>query len=200
MQLTSTANELRQFPGYLEKFTSWLAPVKNKSITDWTVDQLDIQPYQRILEIGYASGYTLQEVARKLKIGFLAGIDESMIRYQQAYRRNKKLIRDQLLQLHIGDINELPYPHHYFHTIFASRARFLQHELKSALLQLTNLLKSGGKLVVVFQPAGAVTEQQVQQAAENIKRDYIYAGLTNIQIELRDMYPATCIAVTGYKE
>jgi len=200
MILTTTAPSLKQPYEHTGKFSNCLSPVKNKTITDWTIDQLNIRPYQHILEIGYASGYALQEVARKLKIGFLAGIDESMIRYRQAYRRNKKLIRDQLLQLHIGSINELPYPHHYFHSIYGSNISLRGKEPQYALLQLSNLLKSGGRMVMVLQPEETDSEEGVQRIAEKLKQDYLYAGFRNIQIEFRDMHPVTGIAVTGFKE
>lgn len=200
MQAISIANELRQPAVYIDKLASWLRPEKNKTATDWVIDQLGIQPYQHILEIGYASGYTLKEVARKLKIGFLAGIDGSITKYQQAYRRNKKLIRGQLLQLHIGNINELPYPHHYFHTIYATDIRFLQYESEDNLIQLASMLKSGGKLVMAFQPARSATENDILLSTEKIKQDFIFAGLADIEVEYRDMYPASCIAIIGYKE
>ena len=200
MQLTPSINEFRQIPWPVEKWTAWKGLIKNKTITDWTIEQLNIQPYQHLLEIGYTSGYTLHEVARKLKIGFLAGIDESMTMYRRAYKKNKKLIRDQLLQLHIGQIHELPYPHHYFHTIYGNNSLFSYTEESGyALIPLVNLLKSGGRLVMVFQPDTS-NEEQVLMIAEKIKQDYIFAGLTRIQLELRDMHPATGIAITGYKE
>jgi ubiquinone/menaquinone biosynthesis C-methylase UbiE len=199
MELTNTINQPLSAAGYLGKLANWLKPAKNKTITDWTVEQLNIQPYQHILEIGYGSGYTLKEVARKLKIGFLAGIDSSVAKYRRAYRKNKKMIRQQLLQLHIGNMNELPYPNHYFHTVYGNNVYFNRKEPVYALLHLAGLLRSGGKLVMVFQPA-ARNEKEIKQAAERIKQQYLEAGLINIRIEFRDMHPATAIAVTGYRE
>lgn len=200
MQLTPAIHEFRQIPWSVEKLTTWKKAIKNKTITDWTIEHLNIQPYQHLLEIGYTSGYTLSEVARKLKIGFLAGIDESMTMYRRAYKKNKKLIRDQLLQLHIGEIHELPYPHHYFHTIYGNNSLYSYvKESGYILLPLVNLLKSGGKLAMVFQP-GTTKENKVVEIAEKIKQDYIFAGLSHIQLELRDMHPVTGVAITGYKE
>jgi len=200
MQLTPAISEFRQLPWSVEKLTTWKRAIKNKTITDWTIEHLNIQPYQHLLEIGYTSGYTLSETARKLKIGFLAGIDESMTMYRRAYRRNKKLIRDQLLQLHIGQIHELPYPHHYFHTIYGNNSLYSYVEESGyTLIPLVNLLRSGGKLVMVFQP-GTTNEKEVLKISEKIKQDYIFAGLSRIQLELRDMHPVTAVAITGYKE
>lgn len=196
MQLVTSAPSLSKRTGCVNKFASCIGITKNKTITEWTIDQLDIRPYQHVLEIGYASGYTLQEVARKLKIGFLAGIDESIMRYQQAYRRNKKLIQDQLLQLHIGGIHELPYPHHYFHTIYANNIVSAGREIQYALIQLINLLKSGGRMVMVLQTATGANEKTANHLGEEMKQHYLHAGFRNIQFETHDMG----VAVIGYKE
>jgi trans-aconitate methyltransferase len=190
---------LRQPAGITGKLAGCLMSLKSKSRTDWTVEQLNIQTYQHILEVGYGPGNTLQEVARRLKVGFLAGIDHSVAMYQQAYRRNKRFIEQQLLQLHIGDLNELSYPPHYFHTIYGSDVHFFLKDPQLEFIRLSSLLKSMGKLVMVFQPRMARSEEDIRQAGEQIREDYLAAGLTNIRIEYRDMHPVTCIAATGFK-
>jgi trans-aconitate methyltransferase len=189
----------RQPEGTIGKIAGCLMSLKNKQRSDWTVSQLDIRPYQHILEVGYGPGNTLQQVARTLKIGFLAGIDHSYAMYQQAYRRNRIFIEQQLLQLHIGELNELSYPSHYFHTIYGSNAHFFWQDPVSEYIRLSSMLKSGGKLVMVFQPRRARKEEAIRLAAEKTRKDYEEAGLSNIQIEYRDMYPVTCIAVTSFK-
>src|ERR1700694_1559894 len=77
-------NTFRQPSGYSGKLAACLRSAQSRQRSNWMVEQLNVQPYQHILEIGYGSGNTLQEVARKLKIGFLAGIDHSTEMYKQA--------------------------------------------------------------------------------------------------------------------
>ena len=192
-------NTIRQPARYSGKLASWLLPMKGKQRSDWTIEQLNIQPYQHILEVGYGTGHTLQEVAHRLKVGFLAGIDHSVPMYQQAYQRNKRFIRQQLLQLHIGDLSELSYPPHYFHSIYGSNPYFLGQEPQLEFMRLSSLLKSRGRLVMVFQPREARKEEAIRQTGERIREDYAAAGLTDIRIEYRDMYPVTCIAAVGFK-
>lgn len=199
MELTNSINQSLSMAGYFGRLVNWLKPAKNKTITDWTIEQLNIQPYQHILEIGYGSGYALKEVARKLKIGFLAGIDSSIAKYRRAYRKNKKMIRQQLLQLHIGNMNELPYPNRYFHTVYGNNVQLNWKEPVYIFLHLAGLLRSGGKLVMVFQPA-ARKEEEIKQAAERIKQQYMEAGLVNVRIEFRDAHSATCFAAIGFRE
>jgi SAM-dependent methyltransferase len=192
-------NTIRQPARYSGRLADCLLSSKSKQRSDWTIEQLNIQPYQHILEVGYGAGHILQEVAHRLKVGFLAGIDPSIPMYQQAYRRNKKFIQQQLLQLHIGDLHELSYPPHYFHSIYGSDPYFFREEPQLEFMRLSNLLKSRGKLVMVFQPREARKEALIQQAGERIREDYQAAGLTDIRIEYRDMYPVTCIAAVGFK-
>jgi ubiquinone/menaquinone biosynthesis C-methylase UbiE len=200
MQMTAPLYEqFRQPTGYLGKIAGRLMTPRNKQLIDWTLEQLNIKPYQHMLEIGYGAGLTLQEVGRKLQIGFLAGIDHSAAMYQQAYQRNKRLVRQQLLQLHIGTVSELPYPSHYFHTIYGSNVHFFWKEPKYEFMQLARLLKTGGKLVMVYQPRWASNEKEVKLAAEKIRQEYLEAGLVNIQIEFNDMNPVSCISAAAYK-
>jgi trans-aconitate methyltransferase len=189
----------RQPAGNIGKLAGRLISEKSKQRSDWVVEQLNIQPYQHILEVGYGRGNTLQEVAHKLKVGFLAGIDPSITLYRHAYRKNKRFIEQQLMQLHIGDLHELSYPPHYFHTIYGSNVHFFWKEPGVEFIRLSNLLRSGGKLVMVFQPRWADKESAIRQAAERIEKEYTDAGLRNVRIEYRDMHPVTCIAATGFK-
>jgi len=171
----------------------------NKQINDWTLEHLNIQPYQHIMEIGYGSGNILQEVARKLKVGFLAGLDPSPVLYRQAYRKNRRFIEQQLLQLHIGALPELSYPAHYFHTIYGVNAHCDWKEPSIEFMRLAAMLKSRGRLVMVFQPRVARNQEALQQAAEKIQADYAEAGLTEFRIEYRSTYPNTYLAAIGIK-
>ena len=192
-------DNFRQPAGFSGRLTGYLMSLKSKQRSDWTVEQLNIQPYQHLLEVGYGPGNTLEEVARKLKVGFLAGIDDSIAMYQQAYRRNRRFIQQQLLQLQIGQLYELSYPPHYFHTIYGSNVHFSWKDPQMEFMRLSSLLRSRGKLVMVFQPRGVRGEAAIRETAERTGEDLIAAGLEDLRIEYRDMYPVTCVSVTGFK-
>jgi ubiquinone/menaquinone biosynthesis C-methylase UbiE len=171
---------------------------RSRQHIDWAVSQLNVKPYQHLLQVGYGTGQLLEEVARALKIGFLAGIEPSLPFYQRAYRRNKRFIRQQLLQLHIGELYELSYPPHYFHTIYGSNIHLSWKDPQTEFIRLAALLKSRGKLVMLFQPPSR-KGANIREAAEKIREDYMEAGLTDIRIGYQDLYPVTCISATGFK-
>jgi ubiquinone/menaquinone biosynthesis C-methylase UbiE len=190
---------LSESSSHKAKVKDWLSLEENRTKTDWTLEHLRIEPYQHILELDYGSGNTLVEVAEKLKVGFIAGVDPSVSFYKQAYKKNKKFISRGLMQLHVSGVEELSYPPHYFHTIYSSNAYFFWNQPAYAFARLTRMLKSGGKLVLIARLRCSVTEEEVTRAVEKTKSQFLDAGLEKTEIEFRGLQPGTLIAALGYK-
>jgi ubiquinone/menaquinone biosynthesis C-methylase UbiE len=199
-QATVLNTRVNQEPTILEKVRTWMAESRHKTINSWIIEQLRIQPYQHILEVGYGSGNSLYEVAKKLQVGFIAGIDDTVNYYQQAMRRNKKFIDADLLHLHLGSIEQLPYPPYYFHSIYAGNIYYSWNEPQYKFIQLHRLLKSGGKLLTVVEPFGKSNENDIWNEAEKIQQEYSLAGFSDVRFALREMNTANAISVAGYKD
>jgi precorrin-6B methylase 2 len=163
----------------------------------WALQVLHIQPYQHLLEIGYGAGQLTEEVAQTLRIGFVAGVEPSVSSYQRAYRRNRRFIRRQLLQLHIGDTRELSYPSHYFHTIYGNNIHLTWRDMYAELLRLAGLLRHKGRLVMLLSttrdnPDIKTTALQLREACFN-------AGLKEIYIEQHRTKPDSHLALVAHK-
>lgn len=178
---------------------NWFDRYSRQDVHDWTIRQLNLQPYQHVLEIGFGSGQLLDAVARTLKIGFLAGIESSIPLYRQAYRRNKAFIRRQLIQLHIGEPHELPYPAHYFHTIYGFSVQFPGKNAVTECIRLASLLRSGGRLVWLSQAATYREQEDLRTEAARLQAACLTAGLTDIRTSYRDFPSGPGMAVTGIK-
>ncbi len=163
----------------------------------WARQQLNIQPYQHLLEVGYGTGQLMEEVARALRIGFIAGIESSVSLYQQAYRRNKRFVREQLIQLHIGEPYELSYPPHYFHTIYGTNIHLSSKDIHSELLRLFSLLKSKGRLVLLLE-AGR-SRFNLQETAFLLQEACRSAGLSRIKIEAHPRSSDNYLSIIGFK-
>ena len=172
---------------------------KNKLLSQWTVEQLQLEPYQYILEIGYDNGSTIYETAKKLKIGFIAGIDESANAFKQSYKKNKQFIENQLMQLHIGSLESLAYPAHYFHTVYSLNIYKYWKAPQYQFMRLAPLLKNGGKLVTVFQQRSALTEKAQWMAAEKMMQEYEEAGFSDTSISFLETNRGNGISVIGHK-
>jgi len=175
---------------------NWFQRYSRQHFHDWTLRQLNLQPYQHVLEIGYGSGQLLAVVARTLRIGLLAGIESSIPLYQRAARRNKTFIRQQLIQLHLGELSELPYPSSYFHTIYGD---FTRRNPGIACLRLASLLRTGGRLVW-FSPAGKrYSAEELRTEAARLQAAYLTAGLADIHTQYGDFPWGPGVAISGFK-
>ncbi|MBS1660078.1 MAG: hypothetical protein JST68_03405 [Bacteroidetes bacterium] len=175
----------------------WFPRLPNRSFLSWALQQLHIQPYQHLLEVGYGAGHLTEEVARALRVGFIAGIESSIPLYQQAYRRNKRFVQQQLLQLHIGEPYELSYPRHYFHTVYGLNLHLTCQNLGQEVLRLANLLRTKGRLVLLLEERR--DEVDLHKLASNLLEDFHIAGLTGIRTEHPSFSPDNSLAIIGFK-
>jgi ubiquinone/menaquinone biosynthesis C-methylase UbiE len=196
----ASSNQSGQHSPILGKLVHWLGPVTSKAKIDWTIEQLHLSRYQHILEVGCVAGDTLHAVARQLKVGFVAGVEESFEKFQQAHKTNKKFIGQGLMQLHPTSSIELPYPSQYFHTVYSTRIELFEGQPQYLLERLVRMLKSGGRLVLAFALPSSVTQLEINAAADRMIAAFIEAGLINIHAKRRAILPLHFMAIVGYKE
>ena len=178
---------------------NWLYRNPHKHNTDWIIHQLDLQPHQHLLEIGCGSGRLLAAMARHLNNSFLAGIEPSLSLYRQACRRNRLLIQRETLQLHLGQLHDLPYPASYFHTIYGSGSYYSWKNFIAECLRLSSLLRIGGRLVLLSQPGYYRKEEDLHTEAARLQAAFLKAGLTDIHTEYRYLPSGASVAVKGFK-
>lgn len=64
----------------------------NRQRNTWVVSLLDVQPTERVLEVGFGPGLLIAELARHITDGCVYGIDHSEVMIQQASKRNAAAI------------------------------------------------------------------------------------------------------------
>ena len=103
---------IRQFgrpTGILGRLAGWIMAIRpsNRQRNAWTVEQLRVDPGDRVLEIGFGPGVALAELLRHSACGQAVGIDHSAAMVAQAHRRNRAAVRTgklQLIQASVDDI------------------------------------------------------------------------------------------------
>ena len=138
--------------GFFGKFIGNRMAKGNVYDARWTVSLLDIQPGDRILEIGFGPGVSTQIASGKASKGFVAGIDHSRIMVQAASQRNAAAIRSGLMELKHGDVSALPYPDESFDTAFSLHSIYFWPNPVDCLKELRRVLKPGGLLGITIQP------------------------------------------------
>lgn len=179
---------------------NWLYRHPHKNDMDWIIRQLDLQPHQHLLEVGCGSGRLLADVAHQLNNSFLAAIESDIALYRQACRRNRLLIQQETVQLHLGQSHDLPYPAAYFHTIYGSGSYHTWKNFVTECLRLSSLLRAGGRLVLLSKPGRYRNEDDLRTEAARLQGAFLKAGLTGIHTEFRHLPPGASVAVSGFKK
>ena len=113
---------------------------------------LDPRPGEQHLEIGFATGHTLVELARAVgPSGRVYGIDISPKMAELARKEIAKAEVADRVELTIGDAAQLPYPDTFFDGIFMAFTLelFPTEEIPKVLHECLRVLRPGGRLAVV---------------------------------------------------
>jgi SAM-dependent methyltransferase len=191
----------RQFgkpSGIPGRLVGWLRAVSNKKLSDWTVEKVNAQGTDRILEVGYGPGVALEQVADKLSTGMIAGVDYSDIMYRMGQKRNYRHIVGKKAVLRCGTIDDLGYPRMYFNTIYGANVHFFWKDPVKEFSKLRRLLRAEGKLLMVFQPRWAKTAGEIREIANACRLQLEQAGFLSVEIELRRAKPVTMVSITAY--
>ncbi len=118
----------------------------------WTVALLDVQPFDRVLEIGFGPGLAIEEVARRANRGLVAGIDFSKTMVNAAKKRNADGIRAGRVDLRIGDAAHTPFADRTFDKAFSIHSIYFWPNPLVALNEIKRVLKPEGLLILTVLP------------------------------------------------
>src|SRR5690348_13800409 len=98
IQITRTFQSAlnKQYPcpkGVIGRFAGELMVRQHAEETAWTVSIANIQPADRVLEIGFGAGRAIELLAEKTTGGSVAGIDLSPTMVKRARKRNAQAVR-----------------------------------------------------------------------------------------------------------
>ncbi|HEY6973315.1 MAG TPA: class I SAM-dependent methyltransferase, partial [Nitrospiraceae bacterium] len=115
----SIAQQFRQPAGWVGRLAGFFFRINREGI-DWTINLLEIQPTDHVLEIGFGPGHGIQQAASLATQGRVAGVDFSHTMLEQASQHNAMAIDSGLVELCLGDATSLLYPENTFHKVFAT--------------------------------------------------------------------------------
>jgi SAM-dependent methyltransferase len=119
----------------------------------WAVDQLDLLPDARVLEIGTGPGAAAELVCRRLVHGFLLGIDRSAVAIERSATRNQACLDAGRLELRRCAVADLQVPDDSFDVAFSVNVNlFWTGPAQLELDLLHRALRPGGRLHVLYGP------------------------------------------------
>ena len=168
----------------------------NRRRNEWTVDLLDLQAGQRVLEVGFGPGLSLFKAMAKVgEAGFVAGIDTSDVMLAQATRRNIWAIQRGRMTLHVAGAEALPDLGGPFDAILAVNSIGFWRDRHACLQELLKRLAPGGRLAITEQPrskgATAETSAEIRTELEQNLRDAAFDSVESHVLALDP--PAVCV-------
>jgi len=170
----------------------------NRKRNVWAAGLLDVQPADRVLEIGFGPGIAIAELARRATRGRVVGVDHSELMVRQASRRNAAAVRAARVELRLGTAEQLPVFDEPFDKILAVNSLMFWDDPVARLKELRGLLRPGGRIAIAFQPRGpGSTDETAARAGEVIAGHFAGAGLTDVRVEKLALKPTAVVCVLG---
>jgi SAM-dependent methyltransferase len=118
----------------------------------WTVNLLDVQASEHVLEIGFGPGVSVAEVARRATDGLVAGVDFSRTMVGAARRRNAAGVRRGKVDLRYGSVAQIPFADNAFDKAFSIHSIYFWPNPLAALREIHRVLKPVGLLILTVLP------------------------------------------------
>ncbi len=122
----------------------------NVHINQLTIERLNIQPTDRVLDIGFGGGFTLPRMAALAHAGKVYGLDVSETMVRQAERQFPRLIEQGKLEVRLGNLARLPYRDGAFDKVCTVNTLYFWPNPVQNLTEIRRVIKHGGRLVVAF--------------------------------------------------
>jgi ubiquinone/menaquinone biosynthesis C-methylase UbiE len=114
------------------------------------VDRLDVQPADRVLEIGCGHGVAAGYVCERLDTGHLTAVDRSAKMIEAAARRNAAFVEAGKADFVVATLEDLDLGERSFDKVFAVRVGLFHREPERARALAERWLAPGGRLLAVF--------------------------------------------------
>jgi ubiquinone/menaquinone biosynthesis C-methylase UbiE len=171
----------------------------NRQRNIWAVSLLDVQPTDRVLEIGFGPGVAIAEFAGRATRGHVFGIDHSQAMVRHAARRNAAAVRAHRVHLTHASVEQLPSFGDPLDAILAVNSVGFWPDPVERLRELRRLLRPAGRIALVSQPRcpGATRDTSVR-AAQELRDLLTQAGFAHTRVKTLDLDPpVACVLATN---
>jgi ubiquinone/menaquinone biosynthesis C-methylase UbiE len=162
----------------------------------WAVGLLDIEPTDRVLEVGCGPGVAIAAAADRATHGMVVGVDHSTVMIRQARRRNAHAMTAGRVRLICSSIDRLDLADERpFDAMLAVNTVGMWPTPVARLRHLAGSMRTGGRIALVSQPrtrgATAATSVAAGQQLAALLTD---ANFDTPTIHILDLNPpAVCV-------
>jgi ubiquinone/menaquinone biosynthesis C-methylase UbiE len=146
--------------------------------TAWTIDLLDIQPADTVLEVGFGAGRGIKLAAEKASDGRVMGIDLSDVMVRVATRRNARAVKAGRVVLSQGNVTALPFEDQQFDKIMTIHTFYFWPEPPQAISELQRVLKPGGRLIITLSTGKINARGEVEvEPLQSVLEEHVAPGM-----------------------
>ncbi len=184
--------QYRQPTGIIGRWIGSKMAQQHQPETHWTVNLLDVQPTQHILELGFGPGIAVQEVSRRATQGLVAGVDFSRTMVAAARKRNIAGVLTGHVDLRYGDVGQIPFADNSFDSVFSIHSIYFWPDPSAVLVETYRVLKPNGILILTVlpkekwnpsDPDNAGTPECKPYSGSDLKAMLTVAGFTDVRID-----------------
>jgi len=107
-------------------------------------------PFDRVLEVGFGHGRTIERLASVVDYGRVCGIDVSESMLNMAVRRNRHAIAEGRVDLRKGDCASIPFGAASFDAALSVHTLYFWGDPTACLREIRCVLRPGGRVVLGF--------------------------------------------------
>ncbi|MFY9641098.1 MAG: class I SAM-dependent methyltransferase [Rhodomicrobium sp.] len=141
-------HQLKCPSGRAGRLTGRVMTVINKEPNRLAIDTLQIEPANKVLELGFGPGSAIRAIAAAATQGRVLGIDRSAEMLAQASRRNRRAIEAGRVELRLGRFDSLPWPSGTMDKILAVNVVYFFNENADEIREAWRILRPGGLMAV----------------------------------------------------
>jgi cyclopropane fatty-acyl-phospholipid synthase-like methyltransferase len=170
------ASQFKKPSGLLGIWSSNQMIKNNKKNYDRLFMDIDLQPGDKLLEIGYGPGIGIRQIAERCSSCLVHGIDFSHLMYTRASKYNKQFIEAGRVSLQHGDFLQMPITPNIYDKVFCLNVVYFWKELATPFTNVFSCLKKGGSfhlymadkktLVDMKTPDSVFSKHSIEQVVE----------------------------------
>lgn len=150
------ASATHTFYDRISKVYDALADSSEHAVREKGLELLDVRTGERVLEIGYGTGHSLVELAKRVGAeGSVAGVDASQGMHDVAWRRVREAGYEGIVELRVAPVPPAQHPDSSFDAVFLSFTLelFPADVVPEILAEVRRVLREPGRLGVVAMSA-----------------------------------------------
>ena len=155
MNITSKIKELinnqySQPKGIVGMYFGEKMAIQHRPEAQWTIELLNIQQNESILELGCGAGYAMKLLLRQSAVSQVVGLDISPDMLRSASIRNQKEIKRGRAKLVQGNVEKLNFEDECFTKAFSIHSVYFWDNLPETISEIYRVLKPQGSLILTL--------------------------------------------------